>query len=42
LGTDNGGLKQNEKNRDSADTQPVHPLGTITAMFNSFPKGAPP
>jgi hypothetical protein len=34
-------LKQNEKNRYSADTCPQSRRGTIAVMFNSSPKGAP-
>ena len=34
-------LKQNEKNRYSADTQATSCPGTIAVMFNSYPKGAP-
>jgi hypothetical protein len=34
-------LKQNEKNRYSADTCPLSWHGTIAVMFNSSPEGAP-
>jgi hypothetical protein len=37
-----GRLKQNDINRYRTDTQGSGLRGTIMAMFNSYPKGAPP
>ncbi|GLS13810.1 hypothetical protein GCM10007935_12400 [Hydrogenophaga electricum] len=34
-------LKQSEKNRDGFDTPAAAGAGTMKAMFNTFPEGAP-